>query len=375
MTAVAHVWPEPIRRDGDGVEVAATIEWPFDVARVWREPRLWRRRRQRVFVRLPADVAVPEDAVGDTFLLATVFGAMRRASRLHVHAAVTADLVDGLGRLQALWCARRPDKYRVSELAADRLVAGTPARGPSVLAFSGGLDSTYTLARHTRADRDAGAPPLATAVMVARALARARPIAASRGVPLRVVTTNLRHVKQNWTHSSIASLAAILGLFRGTHGRALLAIGFTPAEARAWWPQDETDPPLVSSSAFPIVADGWEADRFEKMAALVGWPEALANLRICYKPGVWDRNCGHCFKCLTGMFFAKLACGTMPACMPRDLDDDDIDRMATDPDPNVGLRMGQLVRHARARGITAPWLERAVDAMRRAGRAIPGDPA
>jgi len=384
MSRVAHVWPEPARTvedpDGGGpvVEVAATVEWPRRLTDLLQGLKVWRARRQRLWIRVPAGTDVPPAAVGDAALLVTLFGAMRRAEVLHVHGEVTEERLPSAARLAEVWHGRRPDKYGVPRLEADRTVRSRAPTGPAILTFSGGLDSAYSLHRHTRPDRGPDVAPVGTAMMVAgadipvgerdafaRAYARARRLTDSRGVPLVRVTTNLRTAKQNWTHSNNTALSAMLGLFRATRGVGLLAVGFTADEARRWWPADVEDPLHLATPAFPVRADGHEADRFEKLGAVGDWPEAVADLRVCFRPGVWDRNCGGCFKCLVVMMFARIAFGRALPCFPRAFADADLDRVVAIADSMSGIRLRQLARHAKARGSTDPLVARVEAALAR----------
>ena len=331
---------------------------------------------------------VSEVAIGDAFLLGTVFGAMEVAHELTVHGTVSEDLLANVERLGPLWRARRPDRYREAHLSADGTAAGVPGGGPSILCFSGGLDSAYSLHRHTRVNRDAAEPAVGATLMVggadipvgeeaafARALARSKRMTDDLGVPLLVATTNLRAVHQNWSHSCTAVFAALMGLFRARFARGLLAVGFTPREAERWWPQDVTDPPLVSSRAFPIVGDGYEADRFEKLVAILDWPEALRSLRVCFGQRSWSENCGECFKCQILGLFGRIATGTTLPCLPRSLTDEDFLALCGPCDVNRDLRLGQALRHARARGLREPWMDLVTHVLADDGAGSPPDRA
>ena len=363
MRGPVHVWPDPPRRTGDVLEVAAELHWPFALSRL-RKPR-----RQRVWIRVPAEYEVSEVAVGDAFLLGTVFGGMRLSGGIRLHARATAGLVENLHALQALWVTRHPDKYRPAPIECDAVEKGAPRTGPSVLAYSGGLDSSYSLHRHTSPDRPADGPVVGAAVMLhgadipwqetaafEEAFAGSRRMTQSRGVPLLRAVTNLRVVKQNWTHSCPATLAAVMSLLRSRFASGLVAVGFTVEEARQWWPQDLTDPPLLSSPSFPVIGDGYESDRFEKLVAIRDWPEAMESLRVCFRPGSWTGNCGACFKCQVAGLFARLACGGAPPFMPRAMTEADIRELATRGDRNMGLRLSQLLDHARRRGVRDHWI-------------------
>jgi len=377
VSRAVEIRPEAPRRVGDLLEVAAELRWPLGLA------TLKQGRRQRVWIRVPGELEVSETAVGDALLLATVFGAMRLSGGIRLRGRATAELVDGLGRLQALWSERRPDKYRAVGIECDALEPGVSGDGPALLTFSGGLDSAYSLFMRASAGPRTAGPGLGAALMLhgadipveesaafEEAFARSRRMTDSLGAPLLRAVTNLRVVKQNWSHSSNAALAGVMNLFRGRFGSGLVAVGYTREESLRWWPQDVTDLPLLSSPAFPVVGDGYEADRFQKMDAIHAWPEALANLRVCYRPGCFDRNCGECFKCWIVGFFARLACGKPAPFMPRPVTDADVRAIATCGDPLVLLRLTQLVDHARRRGVRESWVVEAERALAEAGGAV-----
>ena len=362
---VAHVWPHPPTRVGEMQEVSADVEWPKRFSHRWRKDQ-----RQRLWIRVPGDVPIPEPAVGDAFLLGTFFGAMHLAAELRVHAKVSDGLVERIVKLGPIWRDRRKDRYRAIEVGADSTAApAAPRDGPSLLCFSGGLDSAYSVKKWTDPARPAHLPRLYATLMVhgadipvaeagsfGIAYARTERMATSRGVTLLRASTNLRVVRQNWSHSCNATLAGVMGLFRARCARGLLAVGFTTEEGLRWWPQDVIDPPLLSSDAFPVVGDGYEADRFQKLVAIADWPQAMQDLRVCYKPGSWTGNCGECLKCWSLGFFAEVVLGTGIPCLPRRMTVADARAMMRVDDPNLTLRIQQLVRHARARGFHADWL-------------------
>ena len=371
MSRVAHVWPHPPTRVGEMQEVSAEVEWPWRVSQWLRKDR-----RQRLWIRVPGDVPIPEVAVGDAFLLGTVFGAMHMARDLVVHAKVSEGLPERVAKLGPLWRERRRDRYREIGVAADATAPGAGRDGPSLLCFSGGLDSAYSLKKNSDPARPAHLPRLYAALMIhgadipvgesgafGIAHARCERIAASRGVQLVRASTNLREVRQDWSHSSMATLAAVMGLFRVRCARGLVAVGFTTEEGLRYQPQDVVDPPLLSSDAFPVVGDGYEADRFQKLVAISDWPEALLELRVCNKPGSWAGNCGECIKCRALGFFAEIVLGAGIPCLPRRMTVEDARAMVRSDDPRVYLGLAQIVRHARTRGFHADWLsvfERAI---------------
>lgn len=380
MSRIVHVHPEPPRRVADLVEVAATFTWPP----MW--PRFWRLRRQRTFIRVPAELDPSEHAVGDAMLLASLFPAMRRARTLRLHAKVSADLLASATRLRDLGVSRRPDKFGPIEIETDGTVEGEAPTGPVVLPFSAGLDSSWSMVQMTNPPPAQDERKLGLAFMILgadipidareafeRAFARSQRIADACGVPLRCVETNLRAMQQNWTLSSNTALGAILTLFRERYGLGRIAVGYSAAEAPRWSPADATDPALLSCRAFPIEGHGYEIDRPGKLEAVLGFAAVVRGLRVCYRPGVYDRNCGDCLKCLTVMLFAKALTGASLPCFPRDVVEADVRAVAAGPDSHVWIRLAQFVRVARARGQATRLADVAVEELERAGRGLDGE--
>lgn len=376
MTATAHVRPEPPRQVDDDLvgpawELAFTVRWPFRWRGLLEGARVATTRHERLWIRVPRAFEPAPEAIGDAALLTTLFPALRRAAVLHVHGEVAAGRLEGVARLVEAWRGRRPDKYRRSlPVVADGERGGAVAAGPRVLTFSGGLDSCYALREVTRRDRSPGDPALLAAVMISgadipwdraeafrRAAARAKAVTDDRGAPLLRLRTNVRTTKQNWTHSSNTALVAALGLLRPAAAGAWLAVGYRPDEARRFWPADVEDPPLLDVPTFRVGPAGEGADRFEKAETVLGWPAAAHHLRVCFAPGVWDRNCGRCPKCLAVLLFVRLLGGVLPA-FSRAFADDDLDVLFAQKTPFYVARLGQALRHARARGSVDPLLPR-----------------
>jgi hypothetical protein len=114
---------------------------------------------------------------------------------------------------------------------------------------------------------------------------------------------------------------------------------------------------LLGGSRFEIVHDGAASNRFEKLRALVEWPEAMESLRVCLYDPRRDRNCGKCNKCmLTRTAFRILE--TDPPGFDGSVTADELRRWApTLPSVRYYVQEGSiLVQAARARGIDEPWV-------------------
>jgi hypothetical protein len=366
MSTTLHLWPETPTSQAGRVRLAAVLEGPGIGSRF----RLWYETD---------DVQLPTNA-GDTWLLAGLFHAMRHARCLCVHAEGSPSLLQNLHEMQALWSRVRPDRYSMCELRVDHERQAPPAREPdaAVLAFSGGVDSAFSAWRHTRGGL-ARPRMLRSALMVhgfdvplsrsqafAEATGRSRIMLESLGIGLSTLATNFRDLPDlDWEDAHGAALAAALHLLSAHHGQGLIASGWetrSPMLSRdgrgAWmlpWGSSPLTDSWLSQLHFTIVHDGGGVSRLEKIQALSTWPEALAELRVCWQGPRSDRNCGRCEKCVrTILEFRVLGLG-LPSCFDRDGQDVDILRL-------LRLRPAQLtylahvLAEARRRRLRGSWV-------------------
>ncbi len=250
---------------------------------------------------------------GAPYLLPLLFPAMAAGRDVTLDAPSSATLLDGMGDFQSAWTLWRPRRYRRVGLEVPVHPRPPPVREPQayVSLFSGGLDGCYTLDHRVRAPRLAPAPRLAGAVFVhgldiplareqeaRRAEAAARRIATSVGLPLWRVRTNVRALPLHWEDAHGTVLAAVLHLFQGVFGGGWIPASLSPLGIGDAWGSHPAYDPLLSSEHFHVRPDGQEASRAEKVAVLADWPEARADLRVCYRAGDLAANCQRCQKCV-----------------------------------------------------------------------------
>jgi len=197
-----------------------------------------------------------------------------------------------------------------------RLVAEEAPPGPrpgraAVVAYSGGVDSGYTLWRHLDGAAGHQRRPVDAAIIVegfdiplddpafAGAVRRVAPPVEARGVPVVPAATNVRSIDDDWQAYHGFALASMLTFAGAAQGAGLVASTDTYARPVVGWGSNAVTDPLLGSDAFAIVHDGCGAHRVTKVAALAAWPDLLAALRFCWMGPRFDRNCGQCLKCVT----------------------------------------------------------------------------
>lgn len=317
-----HVWPTEPHRIDDSVVVSATLEVPGQ-----KSDELW--------YRVPIELSDAVTGCGDVFVAALVMIAMRRPADLYFHGAVSPSLLDGLTDFQAVWNAWRPDEYEIVEVAADSLRESGGHSGSALLAFSGGLDSSFTLHRHTQGNAGWQTKELGACVMAhgfdiplddeegfAKAHSRARAITESVGVPVIPVATNWREFCDRWLEQHGAAIVSCLhllgadrryGLVAGTYGYQNFArIGSNPL----------SDPLL--SSGLAIRHDGAFYSRLQKVEAIANWPEARRYLRVCWEGARRYTNCCKCAKCVLTILGFRVQGAGLPECFEQDVTDGEI---------------------------------------------------
>ncbi|HUT36555.1 MAG TPA: hypothetical protein VNE39_23910 [Planctomycetota bacterium] len=356
MGTEVQVWPEGLSEHAGRVRAQAAIEIPG-------------RERFVLWFDVPQAHAGLLGDTCDPFLLALFFTAMRRGVGMRVHGTVSPSLLRNLGDLQVVWNAWCPRHYTPVELAADAEEEPPWAAEPrgTVVGFSGGVDSSFTVWRHrtgraVRRVRDIHAAmmvhgfdiPLEREEDFAGAAAKAKVMLDSVGLPLLTVATNLRALRQRWPDSWAVSLVACLALFQKAYSTALVADEFA-ADWHGPTPSGPLTEGLMSCNALRVLSDGALFTRTDKLRELAQWPEAMRHLRVCYAGERLDRNCGRCRKC-TRTILAFRALGLpLPECFERDVTTRDILRLRRLPEESVYLTE-QVLALARHTAPGAGWV-------------------
>lgn len=301
-----------IRRegDGDGVQPAVLTLW-FDV---------------------DDHPALPSDDDADVFLIAMLMEAMREGRALHVHGTVSGELLGNLREFQEVWARWRPTWYRRVPISVDRIDASVPPPSPgAVCAFSGGVDASFSVWRHSGERRGHRSPAVTLCVLVhgfdiplddtdayALAFERAAASLTELSLPLKAVRTNFRQIAAvHWEDNFAAALVAALGNFKGQAGTCLFGSA-KPYDALVL-PSGSSPigDHLLGSSAFRVVHDGASHCRTGKVRELAAWRTGADNLRVCWEGAGKGRNCGRCEKCLRTMVNFLAAGLPVPRAFPR----------------------------------------------------------
>ncbi len=353
----AHLWPEEAVEANGSTTLSVTIE-SHDGSRT----RLW--------YRVPCEYASLIPASCDSFVVATVMLAMSQASDFAVHGEVSPSLLRNLQEFQAAWACWYPQKYRKIEIMAEveREQPNAMAEEKAIAAFSGGVDSCFTMFRHKsgrygRLTRNLQAGlmvhgfdiPLAQQEVFERAAKKSKAMLNSLGVELIPVATNYREFGLNWEDVFGSAVASTLMLLRGSYTVGLVPSSYTYKSLFLPWGSNPLTDPLLSSNAFQVIHDGTAFKRIDKIREITNFPAALQSLRVCWEGKERDRNCGRCEKCIrTILGFRVMGIG-LPPCFEQDVTDRQILDIKTSKKSQVTY-FEEILQAAIAAGISDSWV-------------------
>lgn len=324
-----------------------------------------------------SDGALPEPVVLDACLMGVAPLALEQRRDLHVDGPVSRTCLANLNALLRLRADWQPRLFPiVPEITAASVVDQAPPARPAsaVLAFSGGVDSSYSLLRHAR-DLPPGAAlkleacvlahgfdvPLDDQAAMDRMRARYAPVVEGMiGVPLRVVRSNLRAASLgHWEMAAMPAVGSVVAQFAHLADWGLLAGGITTEQQTPPKVQTPLTDAMLSTDTFTMRHDGGGVTRTRKVARIAAEPALEAILKVCWDPKAPDRaeNCGVCGKCRRTMLNFLAAGHTRPRCFavvpdPMDLAEARIDGMSDK------RYLTALVAEARGNGQDAPWVDR-----------------
>jgi hypothetical protein len=290
-----------------------------------------------IWFEIPQEFADFATRSAEPFLLGALFKAMERGGDLHVHGNVAQSLLRNLTEYQAAWHEWLPERYSIVRLTAEssQELKREKSTGLSIVAFTGGVDSSYTTYRHCKIEQapdkrniEAGLLihgfdiPLEQKIEFDRAAQVAKESLASLHVRLITMRSNL--FCPDWDNTHGAAVAACLMTLQGRYEEGLIASTYSYSEFHGPWGSNPTTDHLLSSQSFPIFHDGAGTTRGDKLEAIARWSAGFHNLRVCWSAPERDKNCGVCVKCVFTLFLCRSHHLPVPKSFPRDFTPQDI---------------------------------------------------
>jgi hypothetical protein len=302
------------------VRLSTRIEWE-DVARAPETLYLeWRTDAAGVAAAVTPE---PDAALLMTYPLAMALG----ERRLVVEGMVSPRLADGSRAVMAMIARARSTLHAVHLELTEGYAPVAAHDRVAAVCLSGGVDALAALQANLRDAPQDHPARFRLALFVfglntydhadgrvvpAREAAaweyadRLESFARSVGLSLVRVRTNLRTMYpsfESWISVTFDSHLAAVGQAMRTQIRSL-GIGSSGAALTDGLPQDPRLLPFHSTHAVDVYGTQNMVPRLEKLRALLAWPEAMAQLRVCFLldvPAPGTRNCGRCEKCVRTM--------------------------------------------------------------------------
>jgi len=247
----------------------------------------------------------------DQFLLAMLMDGMREQRTLRINGKVSLSLLRNLQDFQLYWNFMKPEIYSPIEVQTEISVPRGKVNEKSVCAFSGGIDSSFSVWRPSQRD-------ISLAVMVhgfditldntesfERLYRRWVHPLKKIGIQLIALRTNFREVSLTpWEDVHAAAITAGLNRYKTVVGNVIIGSSKTYRNLSQIWGSNPTTDNLLGSSDFSIYHDGASYRRIDKVKVVSDWNECMKNLHICWEGDIQDENCGICEKCVrTKMIF------------------------------------------------------------------------
>lgn len=326
-----HLWREEIVEADNIVTTNVTIEIPHQT-------------RKSLWYRLPAEYSSQITSSIDPFVVATIFTGMATGLDLRVHGEVSPSLLRNLEEFQTIWKCWRPEAYEKIEIIADieREQPRSEDSAGDIMAFSGGVDSSFTALSHITGSRgglnrqvkagvliQSSAPPFAANDLFKPPYKNLAAMLAKFGIKLIPIVTNaydtfhpnnfprLSNSRKLQDHFTPVTISCLM-LFQETYRVGLLASS-EPYEALVTpWSSHPLTDPLLSSNSFKIIHDGAEFNRTQKVSFLANFPELLPVLRVCWRKDQGENNCGRCSKCIRTILNFRSVGVDLPKCFEQD---------------------------------------------------------
>lgn len=266
-----------------------------------------------IYFKTKSDVDIPPLQNWDFAVLASVFTAMRKRQPLHVCGPVSKSLLRNLEDFQEVWAIWLPDLYAIIPITADHEIDSTPTSNKNgVFAFSGGLDSSFTLLRHQI--KDAGrrtVTPKAAVLINGFDLSLSNPHAievASKSaqaildqmdIQLSTVETNWKtDLCHNWRMEHMTGIVACLSQFQGVADIAMIGSDGGGDHLDIPWGSNMFTNPYLSSDAMKVYTEGAGFSRSERIAYVLKHSNLAPHIRVCWENAQTGANCGNCEKCI-----------------------------------------------------------------------------
>ncbi|MBC8000506.1 MAG: hypothetical protein IAF58_21320 [Leptolyngbya sp.] len=254
---------------------------------------------------------------------------------------MSPSLIRNLLEFQNYWYSVLPQKYGRIEFQCDSQNENPAiSEDRSICAFTGGIDSTYSIYRHAsgvcgQMKRKIEAAlfvhgfdiPLSDKEAYNRAFATNQETLDFFKIKLFGIETNHKELNPDWNYTHGAGIASSLSFFQKHFSEGIIPATYTYPESGLAWGSNPVSDHFMSSRSFSIFHDGAVWGRGFKLIPLKEWKFGYDRMRVCYSAEEKDKNCGRCGKCVITMLTATIFKCPLPESFPHALNKELFDNM------------------------------------------------
>jgi hypothetical protein len=307
--------------------------------------------------------------LSDPFLLAVLMKAMKDKTDIYVRGKVSKTLLRNLHEYQCAWSVWLPELFSSVKIEAEHEVELESMESQPqkyIVAFSGGVDASFTLWDNLKNEQNRYFYPVGTAIFIhgfdielsekqgfVEAYNKAKQITDDVGMPLISVATNTQF--QPWNYVCGAVLAGCLHLFTKGFKGALISSTY-PYEilGRGLAGTNPVTDQFLARDGFSIIHYGATHNRVAKINKLNQWGVIRHHLRVCWQTNTAE-NCGKCEKCVRTILGFRLNGYPLPECFPQEISDSQIRRLWLKSYGAI-LEMEEILEEARKHNIKDSWV-------------------
>jgi hypothetical protein len=324
-----------------------------------------------LWFKIDKSVSLPKDNDCDAYVLAIVMDAMKENKNIEVKGEVSRQLLSNLVEYQAAWNKWLPNIYNQINISCDYIRDDFKKVSGAICAFSGGVDATFSVWRHTQLQCSYRSQkinlcsivhgfdiPLNDQSAFNNARRRAQNTLRDVGINLFPIETNYRDISRvNWEHSFSCALVATLSNFKNSAGTCIVGSSEPYDSLVIPWGSSPITDHLLSSDEFVVMHDGASHSRTEKVKEISTWKAGADNLRVCWQGDLKDKNCGACEKCIRTKLNFLAVKSPIPSCFPKSNIINDLEGVVLSNDV-VRAEWRQLYEFSEKNRIEEPWVQK-----------------
>ena len=267
------------------------------------------KKLRHIWIDYPENFQLPNVNNSNSYLLLTIFDAMKAGLDVEVKGQVDKKLLSNLQVFNSLWAMWYPSLYKKIQIFPEETTLNVQKFNGSCIAFSGGLDATFSALNfyQNKADFEKlnfgifihGLDiPIRNHDEFQNALSKAYKILKLFNVPLIPLRTNFKiQSSVNYEHSHAAAIIGVMSNLKSYGNQLIIAASDWYDRLEIPWGSTPVSDYLLGGSEYSVIHDGAEFTRTQKLAALRNWPDALNKLRVCWQGSDKSKNCMECEKC------------------------------------------------------------------------------